>query len=69
MVGEEYACRLHVAHARELQLEVDAVALALGLELRDLAAQLLGRLGVLRRLGNWASSEAIFSSRSAICFS
>ena len=52
MVGKSGACRLHVAHARELKLEVDAVGLALGLELGDLAAKLLGRLGVLGRLGN-----------------
>lgn len=52
VVREQGACRLHVAHARELQPEVDAVALSLRLELRDLAAKLLGRLGVLRRLGH-----------------
>ena len=52
VVAEEGARRLHVAHARELQAEVDAAALALGLELGDLAAQLLGRLGVLGRLGH-----------------
>lgn len=52
VVREKGARRLHVAYARELQLEVDAVALALGLELGDLAAQLLCRLGVLGRLGN-----------------
>lgn len=52
MVREEGACRLHVAHARELQLEVDAVGFSLGLELGDLAAQPLGRLCVLGRLGN-----------------
>ena len=52
VVREKGACRLHVAHARELQLEVDAVAFSLGLELGDLAAQLLGRLGVLGRLGH-----------------
>ncbi len=52
VVGKKGTCRLHIADARELQLEVDAVALALGLELGDLAAQLLCRLGVLGRLGN-----------------
>lgn len=52
VVRERGASRLHVAHARELQLEVDPVALSLSLELGDLAAQLLGRLCVLRRLGN-----------------
>lgn len=52
VVREKGACGLHVAHARELQLEVDPVALALGFEIGDLAAQLLGRLGVPRRLGH-----------------
>lgn len=41
---------LHVANVRELKLEVDSVGLALGLGLRDLAAQLFGGFGVLRRL-------------------
>lgn len=31
MIRENRACRLHVAHARELQLEVDPVGLTLGL--------------------------------------
>lgn len=52
VVCEQGACCLNVVHARELQLEVDAVGLALRLELGDLAAQLLGRLGVLGCLGN-----------------
>lgn len=43
--------RLHVTHARKLQGEVDAVAFALGLELGDLAAQLLCRLGAFGGLG------------------
>lgn len=38
---------LHVAHASELQLKADSVGLALGLELYDMTAQLLGRLCVL----------------------
>ena len=41
---------LHVANARELQPEVDSVGLALRLQLRDLAAQPLGRLCVLGSL-------------------
>lgn len=52
VVRQKCACRLDVAHARELQPGVDPVALALGLELRDLAAQLLGRLCVLGRFGH-----------------
>lgn len=52
VVGEDGTRRLHVAHASELKLEVDPARLALGLELRDLAAQLLGRLCVLGGLGN-----------------
>ena len=46
MVFKDRTRGLHVAHACQLQLEVDSVGLALGLELRDLVAQLLGRLCV-----------------------
>lgn len=35
----------HVAHARELQFEIDSVGLPLGLEPSNLAVQLLCRLG------------------------
>jgi len=52
VVSEKGSRSFHVAHACELQLEVEAVGLALGLELGDLAAQPLGRLGVLRGLGD-----------------
>lgn len=45
---------INVAHARELQVEVDAVALSLRLELRNLAAKLLGRLRVLSCFGHLA---------------
>lgn len=40
MVAEDRACCLHVLHARQLQPEVDAVGLALCLELRDLLVAL-----------------------------
>ena len=48
------ACGLHVARARELKREVNAVALALDLELRNLCSQLLDRLGTLGGLGHLA---------------
>ena len=51
MVGENGTRRLHVAYARQLQLEVDSVTFALGLELRDLSAQLFCRLCVLGGFG------------------
>ena len=54
VVGEESTSGLHVAHASELQAEVDAVALGLGFHLGDLAAKLLGRFGGLRGLGHLA---------------
>ena len=50
MVVQDGTRRLDVAHTGELQLEVDAVGLALGLELGNLAAQLLGHLCIFRRL-------------------
>ena len=52
MVGKNRTRGLHVSHARELKLEVDAIGLALDLELRDLVAQLFGRLCVLGGFGN-----------------
>lgn len=36
VVAQDRTCGLHVAHARELQSEVDSVGFVLGLELRDL---------------------------------
>ena len=46
VVAQDSTRDLHVSHACQLQLEVDPVGLALGLELRDLVAQLFGRLCV-----------------------
>ena len=46
VVGQHRASGLDVAHASQLQLEVDLVTLSLGLQLRDLATQRLHRLGV-----------------------
>lgn len=51
---------LHVAHASELKLEVDAVGLALGIELGDVSAQPLGRLGVLGGLCHLHLLDAMF---------
>ena len=50
MVIKDRASGLHVANTRELELKVDPVGLALGLQLGDLVAQLLGRLCVFRSL-------------------
>jgi hypothetical protein len=52
VVREHRAGRLEIARPREPQPEVDAVALALGLQLRDLGAQLVCRLCRLGRLGH-----------------
>ena len=51
LVAEKSSCRLGVA-VRDLHLEVEPVGLSLDLVLRDFAAKLLCRLGVLGRLGN-----------------